>query len=279
MTRNDWPLLDRWIPGRDEWSRPKYAGFLLSVFMVLGALPYVLTNRIAAWRGTTVVEISFQIDWDLPYLPLFVLPYYSFYLYFPIVAWVAAHESVRKQGLLFFQRMLALTWFCCIMFLLFPSEIRLRSQAVGAEGVLGVLMDELHQADAPYNSWPSIHVLQALLVVLFLRYALIKRGCGQQCSLCSRGLHVDFWSSQPCSSSSTMSLTCSPAWQSLQSHGAGGFVLPSTEESADGLSIGQVNRQPNTGHDHHPRTDHLDVTGGSAQEVDHHLASHAPPAW
>ena len=176
MTRNDWPLLDRWIPGRDEWSRPKYAGFLLSVFMVFGALPYVLTNRIAAWRGITVVEISFQIDWDLPYLPLFVLPYYSFYLYFPIVAWIAAHESVRKQGLLFFQRMLALTWFCCIMFLLFPSEIRLRSQAVGAEGVLGVLMDELHQADAPYNSWPSIHVLQALLVVLFLRYALIKRG-------------------------------------------------------------------------------------------------------
>ena len=57
--------------------------------------------------------------------------------------------------------------------------------------------------------------------------------------------------------------------------GTDGFVPPSTEESAHGLGVGQVNGQPNTGHDHHPRTDHLDVAGGSAQEVDHHLATHA----
>ena len=175
MVKNDWPVLDRWWPQRLEWSRPHYAGFLLTVFLLLGALPYVLINRISAWRGTTVIEVSFPIDWEIPYVPAFVIPYYSFYLYFPIAAWIGAHESVRRQGMLFFQRMLALTWLAFVAFLALPSEIRLRSQAVGAEGLFGTLMDEMHKADAPYNAWPSLHVMQSVLVVLFVRYALKRR--------------------------------------------------------------------------------------------------------
>lgn len=175
MVKNDWPVLDRWWPQRLEWSRPHYAGFLLTVFLLLGALPYVLINRFSAWRGTTVIEVSFPVDWEIPYVPAFVIPYYSFYLYFPIAAWIGAHESVRKQGMLFFQRMLALTWLAFVAFLVFPSEIRLRSQAVGADGLFGTFMDEMHKADAPYNAWPSLHVMQSVLVVLFVRYALKRR--------------------------------------------------------------------------------------------------------
>lgn len=175
MTKNDWPILDRLWPLRLAWGRTGYAGFLLGGFLLLGALPYVLINQFSGWRDTTVVEISFQLDWDLPYIPWLVVPYYSFYLYFPIAAWVGSHPGFREQGLLFFQRMLTLTWGCFAVFLLLPSEIRLRSQAVGAEGFFGALMDELHKADTPYNAWPSLHVLQSLLVVLFVRHALMKQ--------------------------------------------------------------------------------------------------------
>ena len=41
MVRNDWPVLDRWFPLRAEWSKLKYGAFLLSLFLVLGALPYL----------------------------------------------------------------------------------------------------------------------------------------------------------------------------------------------------------------------------------------------
>ena len=57
--------------------------------------------------------------------------------------------------------------------------------------------------------------------------------------------------------------------------GTGGYGPPSTEEGAHGLSVGQVNREADTGHDHHPGTNHLDVPGRTAQEVDHHLTTHA----
>jgi len=33
------------------------------------------------------------------------------------------------------------------------------------------MMDELHGADAPYNAWPSLHVLQSLLTLLFVRWS------------------------------------------------------------------------------------------------------------
>ena len=64
---------------------------------------------------------------------------------------------------------------CFAVFLLLPSEIRLRSQAVGAEGFFGVLMEELHKADTPYNAWPSLHVLQVYSCGAFVRHALMKQ--------------------------------------------------------------------------------------------------------
>ena len=68
MAENDWPVIDRWWPQRAEWSRLKYSGFLLSLFLVLGALPYGLINRFSAWRGTSTFEVELPIDWDLPFV-------------------------------------------------------------------------------------------------------------------------------------------------------------------------------------------------------------------
>ena len=168
---NDWPVLDRWFPMRGRWSRTRYAAWLLSMFVILGALPYLAVNRWNAWRGVSTLDVSIPLDEALPFVPWLVVPYISFYLYFPIAAWVGANDDHREQGLVFFQRMLALTWVGLAAYLLLPLEITLRSQATGAEGVLGWLMDELHGADAPYNAWPSLHVLQSLLTLLFVRWS------------------------------------------------------------------------------------------------------------
>ena len=138
MGMNDWPVVDRWWPQRSEWSRVKYGTFLLSLFLVLGALPYGLINRFSAWRGTTSVKVELPIDTELPFVAWMVIPYYSFYLYFPWAAWVGAQDRYREQGLLFFQRLIVSAWIAFACFLIFPVEIDLRSQALDAEGVFRV---------------------------------------------------------------------------------------------------------------------------------------------
>lgn len=176
MKKNDWPVLDRWFAGRMEWSRGRYSTWLLSIYMLIGALPYLLINRFAAWRDVSTIDVRIPLDEALPYVPALVIPYYSLYAYYPIAAWMASREPLRDDGLLFFQRMLVVTWITFSMYLLFPVEIDLRDQAVGAEGLFGVLMDGMHQADEPWNAWPSIHVLQSLLIVLFVRWTLKNEG-------------------------------------------------------------------------------------------------------
>ena len=176
MVRNDWPVLDRWFPLRAEWSKLKYGAFLLSLFLVLGALPYGLINRFSAWRGTTSFKVEIPLDWELPFVAWMVIPYYSFYLYFPWAAWVGAAEKHREHGLLFFQRLIASAWVAFACFLIFPVEIELRSQALDAEGLFGWMMSALHEADTPYNAWPSIHVLLSILVVLFVRHIGVEDG-------------------------------------------------------------------------------------------------------
>ena len=72
--------------------------------------------------------------------------------------------------------MIVAAWVAFAMFLIFPVEIELRSQAQGAEGLFGFLMTTLHEADTPYNAWPSIHVLLSILVVMFVRYVSLEEG-------------------------------------------------------------------------------------------------------
>tara|TARA_B100000609_G_scaffold183891_1_gene166530 strand:+ start:3357 stop:4055 length:699 start_codon:yes stop_codon:yes gene_type:complete len=176
MEKSDWKFLDDWSSGRNEWSRPKYSFFLLMLFLLLGALPYGLINRFSAWRGTSSMKVEIPLDWDLPFVPWMVIPYYSFYLYFPIAAWVGSSAKFRHRGLIFHQRMIVAAWVAFAMFLIFPVEIELRSQAQGAEGLFGFLMTALHEADTPYNAWPSIHVLLSILVVMFVRYVGLEEG-------------------------------------------------------------------------------------------------------
>ena len=77
MVKNDWAILDRWWPERDTWSQSKYGMFLLSLFLLLGALPYALINRFSAWRGTNTYSFETSLDWDLPFVSWMVVPYYS----------------------------------------------------------------------------------------------------------------------------------------------------------------------------------------------------------
>jgi membrane-associated phospholipid phosphatase len=62
------------------------------------------------------------------------------------------------------------------IFLVFPVEVDLRHQVVHSNDGFAPLFAALHAIDTPYNAWPSLHVLQSLLVVLTVQGWLANDG-------------------------------------------------------------------------------------------------------
>jgi membrane-associated phospholipid phosphatase len=161
-----WSPIQRWFPQRGSWSRPIYAAWLGGLFLVLAALPYAVVNQFAGWRSTSVFEVETSLDTALPFVPWMMVFYISFYAYFPLLFWMGAAVHRRQQAEGLTQRLIQATWVAFVIFLLFPVEVDLRHQTAQPDGAFAWLFSALHALDTPYNAWPSLHVLQSLLVVL-----------------------------------------------------------------------------------------------------------------
>ncbi len=169
-----WPVFDRYFSTREQWPRWKYAVFLLLFFCIFAALPYTLSNHIAAWRGVSVAHIEIWIDRKIPFTSWTIIFYIAYYIYIPIVAWIGAAQHRREEALVFFQRSIALTWSVFVIFIMLPVEVTLRDQVVFEPGFFGWFMTDLHAADPPFNSWPSLHVFQSLMMLLVVRAWFMK---------------------------------------------------------------------------------------------------------
>lgn len=195
---NGWALLDRWFSGRMRWSRPAYATWLLALFLLLAGGPYTLVNHIAAWRGASVLDVQTSVDTMLPFVPWMMVFYASFYAYFPVVFWMGAEASRREVAEKFTQRLVQSTWVVFAIFLLLPVEVDLRHQVPDMAGTFGTVFSSLHVVDTPYNAWPSLHVLQSLLIVLVVRTWL------DQDERLNRGIEITIWAAWGLLTASTM---------------------------------------------------------------------------
>lgn len=175
-TFSQWRFINRWFPNRMTWSRPTYAAWLLTQFLLLAAGPYTLVNHIASWRDVSVLEVQTVVDTALPFVPLMFIFYASFYAYFPVVFWIGSEQSKREVAERMNQRLIQATWVVFGLFLLLPVEVELRHQIPDMTGVMGSTFSTLHAVDTPYNAWPSLHVLQSLLVVLSIQTWLRQDG-------------------------------------------------------------------------------------------------------
>ena len=169
-------MLERWFPQRESWSRTTHAAWLGALFVVFSALPYSLINQFAGWRSTSVLNVQTPLDLALPFLPLMMVFYISFYAYFPVMFWMASKEHRRDQGERLTLRLIQASWVAFVIFLVFPVEVDLRHQVVHSDDSFASLFAALHALDTPYNAWPSLHVLQSLLVVLTVQAWLANDG-------------------------------------------------------------------------------------------------------
>ena len=146
--------------------RTRLAAVLLVIpFMGL----YGIANRLNAARGSTFI-FQFPIDDRIPFLPIFILPYFAWYFYVAgVLLWLAFD---RKTGQILYRQVLAVCLsetIAFVIFLAFPTFMP-RPDVFGQD-FLSLLVRLIYRSDFPYNCFPSLHVCLAALTAWVLERA------------------------------------------------------------------------------------------------------------
>jgi membrane-associated phospholipid phosphatase len=107
-----------------------------------------------------------------------LIPYASLYLYYPAAALMSPKDDTSRIQMLILHQVLFLSsWAISIIFILIPTKVHIRNQIPesirAGDGFWGFFYgDFMHNTDQPWNAWPSLHIVQSLLIVLMLGHWL-----------------------------------------------------------------------------------------------------------
>ena len=173
MYKRPWSIWNSHWRVRDNASRIFW--YTILALIIAMALPYSVINRIMGTIDYSVMDPIMSIDNAVPYIGWTFVIYLSLYLYYPAAAWFGRTSDSRiREMFAFHQAMFVMTWIVNLIFIVFPTEIYIRDQIPesvrNGEGFWGFWFgDVMHVTDMPYNAWPSLHVVQSLMIVLLLR--------------------------------------------------------------------------------------------------------------
>lgn len=134
--------------------------FMLSIPLI--SIIHVMLNR---ERGTSHI-IKTLLDNRIPFNKFFVIPYiywFGFGFVFIILLYFAVVDHNYYYRLL--ASILSGMLICFTIYYFFPTTVP-RSDIIGDDS-LSKLVRFIYSMDNPYNCFPSIHVLNAMLVTLF----------------------------------------------------------------------------------------------------------------
>lgn len=170
-----------WRTWKGIWRRREALGgrfvalaAVLTLALVNGG-GYLLVLHVSRWRGITAWDPATWIDAAIPVLPWTIVIYHTLYAYFaaPLLC-PPRTDRGRVQALLCIQ---TLVWVCLISFacfLLLPAQIHVREEMVAALPAeapwIRTLFSILYIVDQPWNSWPSLHVSQTIVLVFCVQY-------------------------------------------------------------------------------------------------------------
>ena len=167
-----------WRIWRRHWEireRPRlFVETMIVVFLAM-ALPYAIINHLMNAIAWSAFDPVTTIDERIPFIAWSFIIYSTLYLYYPAAAWFGRGNDVRvREMFAFYQTLFILTWVIFLIFILLPTEIHIRNhiplEIRSGEGLWGLWYGDLmHFIDNPWNAWPSLHVVQSLLIVLILR--------------------------------------------------------------------------------------------------------------
>ncbi len=136
----------------------------ISFFIVLIILG-LLYQKINVYPALDIVSVSTFIDKQIPFVPQFVIPYVSWYLYISLGSFLL---SARKnQDYYKYLAGLVSGWLvCCGCFYFWPVEII--RPGIETKDAFSRAVQFIYIIDGRFNCLPSTHVLAATLVTLFL---------------------------------------------------------------------------------------------------------------
>jgi len=164
-----------WQGHWDDRSSLRLFWKTLVILLLSMAIPYAIINRIMGTLDWSVMDPITSIDNAVPFIGWSFWIYLTLYLYYPAAAWFGRSSDARiREMFAFHQALFILTWIIFLIFIFLPTEIYIRDHipnsiqsGIGWNGFwYGTMM---HTIDTPYNAWPSLHVVQSLLIVLVLR--------------------------------------------------------------------------------------------------------------
>jgi len=167
-----WPVWRFIWPWQARWGGWGVHGFVLLAFLVIIGGGYEAVVRFNAARAVTVWSPVTQLDYHIPTIPWSIIPYVTHYLYFVLALAVSERtERGARNLLLLFQALLIATTISFAFFVAFPCEIimvqQLPEDLLRHTGWPGRIYGVIHGLDKPYNAWPSLHVSQSMLIVLY----------------------------------------------------------------------------------------------------------------
>ncbi|MCX7708327.1 MAG: phosphatase PAP2 family protein [Clostridia bacterium] len=110
-------------------------------------------------------NLKTAIDDIIPFTPMFVVPYIYWFLYITMVLFYFAVVDYKYYFRLLMS-IIAGMFVCFIIFYFYPTTVP-RPEVFGEDIFSRLVRDFIYKKDNPYNCFPSIHVLNSLLVTLF----------------------------------------------------------------------------------------------------------------
>lgn len=138
----------------------------LKYWWTVAYLPvYLLAFAAVEARETEVTMIGLSIDYQIPFIEWFIVPYL---LWFPYIAvtfllffFKDKREYLQYMGVLY----IGMTVFIIVSFV-FPNGLNLRPEVMPRDNVFTRLIAVLYSTDTPTNVIPSIHVYNSVAAAI-----------------------------------------------------------------------------------------------------------------
>lgn len=171
-----WPVWKRFWLKRESWNGWYVPVWMLLAMIVFIALPYMIINDLMNYIGISRLDPAIALDDAIPFIGPTILFYITLYLYYPAGALLAPKSELgRRQMIILHQVLFLMSWVIFVIFLVCPTFIHVTEQVPQSyqdgEGFWGMLYaDFLYQLDVPWNSWPSLHIVHSMIIVIALQH-------------------------------------------------------------------------------------------------------------
>ncbi|MCM3764564.1 phosphatase PAP2 family protein [Neobacillus niacini] len=131
---------------------------VLLVFPLLAGIYQLLNNR-----PNKAVVLTTTLDQEIPFLPVFIIPYILWYGYIFCYLIYFCFKNTK----VYFKTILLIVTGELICFLIyFFLQTHVPRPALEGDGFMTLLVQWIYTKDQPYNCFPSIHVLTTFAVML-----------------------------------------------------------------------------------------------------------------